>query len=163
MQISVQMYSVRDALAEDYQAAVGRLVDLGFSVAEPFALLERRDDLVRARESHDISFPSAHQSFLGDGDFAPVQNNLIENNLFTGGGGGGSTICAYGGSSGNDGSKPYGNQARDIRFINNVFVRGASGQCGNLGAVKSFDAPRPGNVWRGNTWDNGATINGNGR
>ena len=72
MQISVQMYSVRDALAEDYQAAVGRLVDLGFSVAEPFALLERRDDLVRARESHDISFPSAHQSFLGDGDFAPV-------------------------------------------------------------------------------------------
>ncbi|GAB4095996.1 sugar phosphate isomerase/epimerase [Brachybacterium horti] len=72
MQISVQMYSVRDALAEDYQGTVGRLVELGFAVAEPFALLERRDELVKARDSFEIAFPSAHQSFLGDDDFTPV-------------------------------------------------------------------------------------------
>ena len=72
MQISVQMYSVRDALAEDYQGTVGRLVELGFAVAEPFALLERRDELVKARDSFEIAFPSAHQSFLGDDDFIPV-------------------------------------------------------------------------------------------
>lgn len=71
-------------------------------------------------------------------------------------------MCAYGGSSGNNGSKPYGHQARDIRFINNVFVRGASGKCGNLGSIRSFDPSRPGNVWSGNTWDNGTTIGSNG-
>lgn len=98
----------------------------------------------------------------GYGDFAPIQNNLIEGNIFTGGGGGGSTICAYGGSSGDNGKKPYGHQARDIRFINNVFVRGASGKCGNLGAIKSFNTTRPGNQWAGNTWDNGQTIGPNG-
>ena len=99
----------------------------------------------------------------GYGDFAPIQNNLIENNIFLGGGGGGSTMCAYGGSSGDDGSKPYGNQANNIRFIDNVFVRGASGQCGNLGSIKSFDPTRPGNVWQGNTWDDGTPMSSSGR
>lgn len=94
----------------------------------------------------------------GYGDFAPVQNNLIENNYFYGGGGGRSTVCAYGGSSGDNGSKPYGNQASNIRFINNVFVKGSNGHCGNLGTVLSFDASRPGNVWSGNTWDDGTTY-----
>ncbi|GAB3816781.1 hypothetical protein GCM10028820_16620 [Tessaracoccus terricola] len=99
----------------------------------------------------------------GYGDFAPIQNNLIENNYFHGGGGGGSTMCAYGGSSGDDGGKPYGHQAANIRFINNVFARGESGKCGNLGSIRSFDPNRPGNVWQGNTWDDGSTISHNGR
>lgn len=86
----------------------------------------------------------------GYGDFAPVQNNLIENNIFMGGS---MAYCAYGGSSGNDGSKPYGREARDIRFINNVFVKGDTGKCGTFGAIVSFDATRPGNVWQGNVWD----------
>lgn len=72
MQISVQMYSVREALAEDFQATVRRLVDIGFEVAEPFRLVEFREQLVRAREQFDIAFPSAHQSFLGDVDFQEV-------------------------------------------------------------------------------------------
>lgn len=72
MKISVQMYSVREALATDFQDAVQRLVNLGFEVAEPFRLVEFRDDLVRARERFDINFPSAHQSFLGDVDFDEV-------------------------------------------------------------------------------------------
>lgn len=68
MQISVQLYSIREALAADYQSAITRLVDLGFTHAEPFNLLEQRDELVRAREQFDIAFPSAHQSFLGEED-----------------------------------------------------------------------------------------------
>ncbi|OLT21972.1 hypothetical protein BJF81_14095 [Ornithinimicrobium sp. CNJ-824] len=97
----------------------------------------------------------------GYGDFGPVQNNLIENNIFLGGGGGGSTVCAYGGSSGDNGSKPYGHLANNIRFVDNVFVRGETGQCGNLRAVLSFDPTRPGNVWSGNTWDDGSAISYN--
>jgi hypothetical protein len=91
----------------------------------------------------------------GYGDFGPVQDNLIEGNIFYGGN---STVCAYGGSSGADGSKPYGHLTNNVRFVDNVFVRGATGKCGNLRAVMSFDPTRPGNVWTGNTWDDGSTI-----
>lgn len=97
-------------------------------------------------------------ALTGYGDFAPVQNNLIERNKFVGNLGGGSTMCVYGGSSGDDGSKPYGAQARDIRFLNNTFVRGSNGECGNLGTVASFDPARPGNVWSGNMWDTGGPV-----
>src|SRR5699024_5067693 len=72
MEISVQMYSVREALAHDVQGTVGRLVELGLTHAEPYQLLEYRDELVRAREQFPIDFPSAHQSFLGDVDFPAV-------------------------------------------------------------------------------------------
>jgi hypothetical protein len=88
----------------------------------------------------------------GYGDFAPVQNNLIENNRFIGGN---STFCAYGGSSP---SKPYSNYARNIRFVNNTFVRGASGFCGNLGTIASFSQSAPGNVWSGNYYDDGRIV-----
>lgn len=101
-------------------------------------------------------------ALTGYGDFAPVQNNLIENNIFIGNRGGGATMCAYGGSSGETGGKPYGHLASDIRFVNNVFTRGTSGVCGNLGAIKDFNPSRPGNVWTGNTWDDGTPISHNG-
>ncbi len=97
-------------------------------------------------------------SLTGYGDFAPVQNNLIENNLFIGDLGGQASMCAYGGSSGANGDKPYGDQARDIRFINNVFTKGATGRCGKNGAVAHFDASRPGNQWSGNVWDDGTPL-----
>ena len=72
MEISVQMYSVREALAADFQGTVARLVELGLTHAEPYHLVEYRDQLVQAREQHAIDFPSAHQSFLGEVDFAEV-------------------------------------------------------------------------------------------
>ncbi|MFC7465045.1 sugar phosphate isomerase/epimerase family protein [Brachybacterium sp. GCM10030252] len=72
MEISVQMYSVREALAADYQGTVARLAELGLRCAEPFHLVEHKDDLVAAREQFDITFPSAHQGFLGDVDFDEV-------------------------------------------------------------------------------------------
>jgi hypothetical protein len=64
-------------------------------------------------------------------------------------------VCAYGGSSQ---GKPYSSGARDIRFVSNVFVRGSSGRCGNLGAVFAFDSSGPGNDWSGNTWDDGSSL-----
>jgi hypothetical protein len=91
----------------------------------------------------------------GYGDFEPVTNNLIERNLFVPAT---STFCAYGGASGDDGSKPYGALSSYIRFIENVFQFGTSGRCGKYGAVAAFDATRPGNVARGNRWSNGAPV-----
>ena len=88
----------------------------------------------------------------GYGDFAAVTDVLVQNNLLKATTGG---ACAYGGSSS---GKPYSSQARDIRFINNVFERGNGGKCGYYFAVTDFDPARPGNVWSGNTWDNGLTL-----
>lgn len=88
----------------------------------------------------------------GYGGFAPVQNNLIEGNIFYGGTAG---YCAYGGSSE---SKAFAGDANRIRFIDNVFVRGESGKCGSFGAVASFDINAPGNEWSGNRWEDGELL-----
>jgi len=99
----------------------------------------------------------------GYGDFAPVQNNLIKNNLFkaqlTGGG-----TCAYGGASG---GKPYSNDSNNIRFISNVFERGTNKSdhglyiCGYYASSMDFDPSAPGNVWSGNTYDDGTSVGPN--
>ncbi|MFD4327819.1 DUF4082 domain-containing protein [Nocardioides sp. NPDC058538] len=89
----------------------------------------------------------------GYGDFATVENNLIERNLFlvtTGG------TCAYGGSSS---GKAHGD-ANHIRFIDNVFQRTAARpNCGYWFPIASFDSSAPGNVWRGNVWSDGGVVN----
>jgi hypothetical protein len=87
----------------------------------------------------------------GYGDFAPVQNNTIDNNLFQGTTGG---YCAYGGASK---GKPYPD-TRNIVFTNNVFGRGDSGRCGYWGPITAFDATDPGNVWSGNIWADGKPV-----
>ncbi|MCU0667535.1 MAG: hypothetical protein MUF85_02870, partial [Patescibacteria group bacterium] len=91
-------------------------------------------------------------------DFAPVRDNLIERNLFYRGGAGGSTVCGYGG---NTSGKPYSNDpnnATNIRFISNRFVRGSNGLCGNLGTVIHFSSTKTGNVWQDNVYSDGALV-----
>ncbi|MBK7864778.1 MAG: fibronectin type III domain-containing protein [Archangiaceae bacterium] len=95
----------------------------------------------------------------GYGDFAPIRNNRIEKNLFLATSGG---VCAYGGSSGANGAKPFGNQAENIVFIDNVFQKRSmvqsSGKCGYYFPVTDFDGNRPGNQWVNNKWDDGTTL-----
>ena len=91
----------------------------------------------------------------GYGDFAPIANNTIDKNLFVATTGG---TCAYGGASGKDGSKPYGNQSAGIVFSNNVFQHGRGGKCGYWFAISDFDRTRPGNVWINNVWDSGGAV-----
>lgn len=91
-------------------------------------------------------------ALTGYGDFAPVQNNLIERNLFRSGT---ASFCAFGGSTRD---KKFSSDARDIRFIGNVFERGESGHCGIHGAIEAFDEAAPGNVWEANVYEDGAVI-----
>jgi hypothetical protein len=91
-------------------------------------------------------------ALTGYGDFAVVQNNTIEGNLFLASTGG---YCAYGGSTQD---KPYSAGVNSIRFLDNVFERGPGGKCGYYGPITSFDPSAPGNVWSGNTWDDGTTL-----
>lgn len=89
----------------------------------------------------------------GYGDFGVVQNNTIYRNIIDGGPAGSMAYCAYGGSTQ---GKPFPD-AHDIKYIDNIFKRGPSGQCGIFGPVTSFDVTAPGNEWTNNVWDDDGT------
>ena len=92
-------------------------------------------------------------------DFAPINNNLVERNIFFRGANGGSTVCAYGGAT--DG-KPFSDDPTNAtynRFISNRFVRAGNQYCGNVETILHFDGARTGNVWTDNLYDDGAAVN----
>jgi hypothetical protein len=94
-------------------------------------------------------------ALTGYGDFAIVQKNTIDNNLIDGGPFGSMGYCAYGGSTT---GKPYSAGVNNIKFTNNIFMRGPSGKCGIWGPITSFDSRAPGNVWTNNLWNDGAVV-----
>jgi hypothetical protein len=87
------------------------------------------------------------------GDFDPIDNVTIDNN-FLRANNSSISYCAYGGDSD---SKPY--VATNVRFTDNVFERGPNRRCGVYGPVASFDRNAAGNVWSGNVWSTGETVN----
>jgi len=85
------------------------------------------------------------------GDFAPVNDVLVERNLLQGGG-----WAVY---AGTDPGKRYGGAARAVRFFDNHFGTKFFPRCGAFGPVTGFDPNRPGNAWSGNVWhDTGAAV-----
>jgi hypothetical protein len=93
----------------------------------------------------------------GYADFAPINHNTITNNLMVSNNAG-AGFCVYGGGTS---GKPYSGDPTNATYVvyrNNVFQRGGNGRCGSYGPVTNFVTGRTGNVWSGNTWDNGATV-----
>lgn len=71
--ISVQLYSVRDRLAEDLEGTLERLAALGFTNVEPYgAFVADSDDYVAALASTGLSAPSAHAGVLDLADPSPA-------------------------------------------------------------------------------------------
>ncbi|GAB3605044.1 sugar phosphate isomerase/epimerase [Conyzicola nivalis] len=62
--VSVQLYSVRDAIAADLQGAVARLAEIGLRNVEPYGFAERVDDYERAFSASGISAPSGHAAVI---------------------------------------------------------------------------------------------------
>ncbi|QYF72842.1 hypothetical protein [Cryobacterium sp. PAMC25264] len=91
-------------------------------------------------------------ALTGYGDFAVIQNNVIDGNVFIAGSGG---YCTYGGSTT---GKPHSVGTRDIRFTNNIWQRGTTSKCGDFGPITSFDSDAPGNVWSNNRWEDGTPV-----
>lgn len=94
------------------------------------------------------------------GDFAPVGDVTLDNNLFVANTG--AAYCLYGGYQSN---KPFGQDAHDIRVTNNIFQRGINNNCGDFGPVTNFtldgdsNGPvAPGNIWTNNRWDDGTLL-----
>lgn len=87
------------------------------------------------------------------GDFEPVKDVLVEDNLLKANAESAS-YCAYGGDAP---GKPFP-EATGIVFRGNVFERGSNDMCGVYGPVTSFNAGSAGNVWQDNTWDDGTAL-----
>ncbi|WP_432515007.1 sugar phosphate isomerase/epimerase family protein [Kineococcus sp. SYSU DK001] len=63
--ISLQLYTVRAALAADLDGTLARLAATGFTLVEPFGLAERAAELAPALRAHGLSAPSAHAGIVG--------------------------------------------------------------------------------------------------
>ena len=62
--LSVQLYTVREALTADLPGTLARVAELGFEQVEPFGILSF-DGLADGLAAAGLAAPTAHQSFLG--------------------------------------------------------------------------------------------------
>ncbi len=84
------------------------------------------------------------------GDFAQIDDILIERNLLNGGG-----YALYGGYHP---GKPYPN-ATAVRVVDNCFGRALFPRSGYFGPVSAYDGSGAGNSWTGNRWqDTGEAV-----
>jgi sugar phosphate isomerase/epimerase len=63
---SVQLYTVREALAQDFDGTLGKLAGFGFTQVEPFALLTFADELRDGLARNGLSAPTTHVHLLGE-------------------------------------------------------------------------------------------------
>ena len=62
--LSVQLYTLREALAADTDLTLGQLAELGFTLVEPFGLPKTAASLRPSLERYGLSAPTAHGGFL---------------------------------------------------------------------------------------------------
>jgi hypothetical protein len=79
-------------------------------------------------------------------DFGVVRDVTVEGNLLAGGGW---SLYAGAGVKGT---------SSNIKVIDNVFSRRVFPKGGSAGPVSYWDSDGPGNLWRGNRWENGETV-----
>lgn len=63
--LSVQLYTVREALQEDLPGALARLAELGFAQVEPFNIVGL-EGLAEGLAAAGLAAPTAHQRFVGE-------------------------------------------------------------------------------------------------
>lgn len=69
---SVQLYTVRDAIAADLSGAVARVAEIGFTNVEPYAFVEQADAYARALAASGLKAPSGHAAVIDAADAAPI-------------------------------------------------------------------------------------------
>lgn len=64
--LSVQLWTVREALAADFVGALKRVADLGFTTVEPFGFVERESELADGLAAAGLAPSSAHAQLIGN-------------------------------------------------------------------------------------------------
>jgi sugar phosphate isomerase/epimerase len=67
----VQLYTVRDAVAADLDAALGRIAAIGFRTVELYGFVDRAPEYRDLLAKHGLAASSAHAPFLSQ-DAAPI-------------------------------------------------------------------------------------------
>ncbi|SEE88917.1 sugar phosphate isomerase/epimerase family protein [Ruania alba] len=70
--ISVQLYSVRDAMNADMTATLRRIADIGYTNAEAFGFADRVDDYKAAKDASGLQIPSGHAKLVEAEDPAAI-------------------------------------------------------------------------------------------
>src|SRR4029453_16340112 len=65
-ELSVQLYTVRDALAQDFSGTLGTLAEFGFTQVEPFALLNFADELRNGLARNGLTAPTTHMHLVDE-------------------------------------------------------------------------------------------------
>jgi sugar phosphate isomerase/epimerase len=65
-ELSVQLYTLREALAADTERTLGELAELGFRQVEPFGVPQTAASLQPALARYDLTAPTAHGRFLDE-------------------------------------------------------------------------------------------------
>jgi len=65
-ELSVQLYTVREALAQDFNGTLARIAGFGFTQVEPFALLKFADELRNGLAQNGLTAPTTHVHLLGE-------------------------------------------------------------------------------------------------
>jgi sugar phosphate isomerase/epimerase len=68
---SVQLYTVRDAVAENLQSAIDRVAAVGFTQVEPYGFVDRVDEFKDALLRNNLKAPTAH-AMMVDQDWLPM-------------------------------------------------------------------------------------------
>jgi sugar phosphate isomerase/epimerase len=65
-ELSVQLYTVREALAQDFGGTLGKLAAFGFTQVEPFALLNFSDELRQGLAQSGLTAPTTHVHLMDE-------------------------------------------------------------------------------------------------
>jgi len=156
-QTSVQCASnclIEDSLLHDQMSPVGAQ-HLGGYLSNGGSNVVLRHNTIACTPHDNSAGGGCTGSIQIFGDFAPLRNFRFEDNLVE------ATPGGYCASFGQNPGKKFGSDPSHIVVLNNVFQRGHSGKCGVYGATTSFFGEGKGNVFKGNTWDNGSPLRPN--
>jgi len=63
--LSLQLYTVRGELERDFDAALARIAEIGYTQVEPFGLVEYETQLAEGLAKHGLTAPTTHAGLLG--------------------------------------------------------------------------------------------------
>jgi len=68
LNLSVQLYSVRNALAEDFDGTLARIAGFGYTQVEPFQFVNFLDDLTAGLAKYNLAAPTTHVGLVSADD-----------------------------------------------------------------------------------------------
>jgi sugar phosphate isomerase/epimerase len=77
LNLSVQLYTVREALAEDFDGTLAKIAGFGFTQVEPFGFDDFAEQLRRGLAKHGLAAPTAHVGLLR-GDTEAILDLAVE-------------------------------------------------------------------------------------